>query len=133
MALQPFVKPWPPFQFLNFYTVGRSLGRGISSSQVGYLHTRQQGTPNKRIYIHASSVIRTHDPSDRPGEDSSCLTPRGHCHRPFRQILGHYLKIDHCLHYQQKAYHILLKCCDGEVESLKLLNFNLLQQQMIVR
>ena len=25
------------------------------------------------------SVVRTHDPSFRAGEDSSCLKPRGHC------------------------------------------------------
>jgi hypothetical protein len=25
MALQPFVAPWPLFQFINLYTVGRTL------------------------------------------------------------------------------------------------------------
>jgi hypothetical protein len=32
--------------------------------------------------IHASSGIRTHEPSVRAGEDSSCLKPRGHRDRP---------------------------------------------------
>jgi hypothetical protein len=31
--------------------------------------------------IHALSGIRTHDPSVRAGEDSSCLRPRCHCDR----------------------------------------------------
>jgi hypothetical protein len=31
--------------------------------------------------IHALSVIRTHDASERAGEDGSCLRPRGHCGR----------------------------------------------------
>ncbi|PNF43772.1 hypothetical protein B7P43_G11417, partial [Cryptotermes secundus] len=29
--------------------------------------------------IHASSVIRNHDPSDRAGQDDSCLRLYGHC------------------------------------------------------
>jgi hypothetical protein len=33
------------------------------------------------IDIHASSGIRTHDPSVRTGEDSSCIRPRGYCDR----------------------------------------------------
>jgi hypothetical protein len=40
MALQPYLGPWPPFYFLNLYTVGL-LGRGISPSQGRYLHTEQ--------------------------------------------------------------------------------------------
>jgi hypothetical protein len=37
---------------------------------------------NKRIYkpkVHVLCGIRTHDPSVRANEDSSCLTPRGYC------------------------------------------------------
>jgi hypothetical protein len=33
--------------------------------------------------IHASSGIRTYDPSVRAGEDVSYLRPRGHCDRRF--------------------------------------------------
>jgi hypothetical protein len=32
--------------------------------------------------IYALNVMRTHDPSVRPGEESSCPRPRGHCDRP---------------------------------------------------
>jgi hypothetical protein len=51
------------------------LGRGISPSQGLYLHTEQY---KHRINahntdIHALSGIRTHDPSVRASEDSSCL------------------------------------------------------------
>jgi hypothetical protein len=28
MALEPFVGPWPLFQFLNLYTVGRTPWKG---------------------------------------------------------------------------------------------------------
>jgi hypothetical protein len=41
-ALQPFVGPWPLFQFLNLYTVGRTSWTGISSSQGFFLYSEQQ-------------------------------------------------------------------------------------------
>jgi hypothetical protein len=50
MAVQPFVGPWPLFQFINLFT--QSLGlfeRGISPSQGRSLHTLQ--------HTHDSSVI----------------------------------------------------------------------------
>jgi hypothetical protein len=50
------------------------LGQGISPSQDLYPHTAHTD-------IHASRGIRTHDPSIRAGEDSSCLRPGGHCDR----------------------------------------------------
>jgi hypothetical protein len=42
MALQPFVGPWPLFQFLDLFTqlIGL-LGWGISPSQICYLQTEQ--------------------------------------------------------------------------------------------
>jgi hypothetical protein len=55
MALQPF-GPWPLFQFLNPKSV-RLLGQGISQWQGPYLHKEQHTD------THASSGIRTHDPS----------------------------------------------------------------------
>jgi hypothetical protein len=69
MALQPFVGPWPLFQFLNLFiqTVGL-LGRVISSSQGRYLHTGQH---KHRINacthqtFHALNGIRNHDPGFR--------------------------------------------------------------------
>jgi hypothetical protein len=56
MALQPFVEPWPLFQFLELFTrsVGL-LGRGISSSQGLYLHTRQH-KQNKRTQTSMPQV-----------------------------------------------------------------------------
>jgi hypothetical protein len=67
MALQPFVGPWPLFQFLDLFAQSVVLlGRGISPSQDRYLHTGQHKQRIKaHTYIHASSVIRTHDPTER--------------------------------------------------------------------
>jgi hypothetical protein len=52
MALQPFFKPWPLFQFLDLFiqSIGH-LGRGISPSKGRYLHTGQH---KHRINAHAS-------------------------------------------------------------------------------
>jgi hypothetical protein len=69
------------FSFLIQYTVGMTPWRGISPSQGLCLQTEQD---KHRINAHnidilAFSVIRIRDPSVRASEDSSCLTPRGHC------------------------------------------------------
>jgi len=56
------------------------LGRGISPSQGHYLHRTAQQRKT-RTHIHASSGIRTHDPSVRAVEDRTCLRPRGHWDR----------------------------------------------------
>jgi hypothetical protein len=69
------VGPWPLFQFHDIFTqtVGL-LGRVISPSQGRYLHTGQhKHRINAHTDIHASNGIRTHDPSVRASEDSSCL------------------------------------------------------------
>jgi hypothetical protein len=87
MALQPFVGLWPILQFRNNFsqTVGL-LGRVIIPSQGLYLNTGQyKHRINEHTDIHTLSGIRTHDPSVRASEDSSCLRPRGHCNR---QLLG---------------------------------------------
>jgi hypothetical protein len=83
MALQPFVGSWPLLQFRNLFTqtVGL-LGQVISPSEGRYLHTEQhKHRINAHRNINALSGIRTHDPSVRASEDSSCLRPRGHCQR----------------------------------------------------
>jgi hypothetical protein len=81
MALQP-LRTLAAFQFLNLYTVGRTLWRAISPSQGRYLLTEQhQHKVNAHTDIYITSGIRTHDPSVRAGEDGSCLRPRGHCNR----------------------------------------------------
>jgi hypothetical protein len=43
--------------------------------------TSTQNNTNTHTDIHAFSGIRTHDPSIRASEDSSCLRPRGHSDR----------------------------------------------------
>jgi hypothetical protein len=54
------------------------LGRGISPSQGRNLDTGQhKHRINAHTGIHASSGIRTHDPSVRAGEDSSCFRSHG--------------------------------------------------------
>jgi hypothetical protein len=84
MSLQPFVGPWPLFQFLNLLTQSVGLlGWGISPSKRLYLHIEQHKHRIKahNTNIYALSWIRTHDPSVRTMEDSSFLRPRGHCDR----------------------------------------------------
>jgi hypothetical protein len=52
---------------------------GIGPSQGRYLHTEQhKHTINAYTDIHASSMIRTHNPSVRASEEGSWLGPRGH-------------------------------------------------------
>jgi hypothetical protein len=69
------------FSFVNFLTQSVGLlGLVISPTQGRYLHTGRTQN-NEHTVIHALSAIRTHDPSVRASEDSSCLTPRGHCGR----------------------------------------------------
>jgi hypothetical protein len=90
MALQPFVGPWPLFQFRNLFTQSvKPLGRGISPSQGRYLHTGQHKhrINAHKTDIHALSEVRSHDPSVRASEDSSCLRPRGHCGRHYSVLL----------------------------------------------
>jgi hypothetical protein len=81
MALLARSGPRPLIQFRNHFsqTVG-PLGRVISPSLGRHLNTGQHRhrintyTPN----IHALIETRTHDPSVRASEDSSCLKPRGY-------------------------------------------------------
>jgi hypothetical protein len=66
--------PWPLFQFLNPYTVGRTPWKG---DQPVARPLPTHGI-NAHTDVHISSGIRTRDPSVRAGEDGSCLRPRGH-------------------------------------------------------
>jgi hypothetical protein len=71
------------FSFVIFFT--QSVGllrRVISPSQGRYIHTGQHEHRIKaHTDIHALMGIRTHDPSVRASEDSTCLRPRGHWDR----------------------------------------------------
>jgi hypothetical protein len=71
-------------RFIQFIIYTQSvgvLGRGISLSQSHCIQAEQYKHRIKHTDIHALSGIRTHDPSVRASEDSSCLRPRGHCDR----------------------------------------------------
>jgi hypothetical protein len=53
---------------------------GGSGRRKAATYTRNNiNTEQTHTYIHALNGIRTHDPSVRASEDSSCLRPRGHC------------------------------------------------------
>jgi hypothetical protein len=58
------------------------FGWVISPLQGRYLHRASQ-TEESRSDIHASSGIRTHDPSVWEGEEVSCPKSWGHCNRHF--------------------------------------------------
>jgi hypothetical protein len=80
---KPFLGPGLFFSFIIFFTqtVGL-LERVISPSQDRYLYTGQhKHRINAHTDIHTLSGIRTHDPSVRRSENSSCLRPRSHCAR----------------------------------------------------
>jgi hypothetical protein len=84
MALPAHSAPWPLIQFRNHVSHPvELLGRVISSSQGHNLTTGQhKHWINVYTNIHTLSGFRTHDPSVRSSEDSSCLRPRGYCGRP---------------------------------------------------
>jgi hypothetical protein len=74
MALQPYLGPWALLRFRNlFYTDGRTPWT-CDQPVARPLHTHRI---NAHTNIHALRGIRTHDPSFRANEDSSCLRPRG--------------------------------------------------------
>jgi hypothetical protein len=78
----PLLGPGLFFSFIIFFTQSVGLlGRKISPSQGRYIHTGQHKQGINADRHDASSGIRTHDPSVRAGEDSSCLRLRSHCDR----------------------------------------------------
>jgi hypothetical protein len=75
-VLQPFVGPWPLFQFLDLFTQSVGLlGWGISPSQGRYLHTGQH-KHKKNVYRHPYLKW-----DSNPRFQCSCLRPSGHCDR----------------------------------------------------
>jgi hypothetical protein len=88
MAVQPLLGPGLFFSSVIIFTqtIGL-LGWVISPSRGRYLYTGQQKHRiNTYTDIHALSCIRTHDPSFRASENSSCLRQRGHRDRPFAAV-----------------------------------------------
>jgi hypothetical protein len=77
-----FPRPLPLIQYRNHFSqTVELLELVISPSQGRYLHTGQHKHWINRIHtpnIHALSEIRTHDPSVRASEESSCLTVPTH-------------------------------------------------------
>jgi hypothetical protein len=71
------------FSFVIFFTqtVGLLGRRSVRRKAATYTQTTQTQNKCTHTDIHSLSGIRTHDPSIRASEDSSCLRPRGHCDR----------------------------------------------------
>jgi hypothetical protein len=111
MALPAHSGPWTLIQFHNhFFTDGRTpwMSDQLVARPLPIHRTTQ--TQNKRIHtpnIHALSGIRTHDPSVRASEDSSCLTPRSYCDR---QTLFHVWNIDKNMPCNQQVLIIICFC-----------------------
>jgi hypothetical protein len=102
IALQPFVRPSPLFQFRNILIQTAGLLGRVSRSQGRYLHTGQHKQRIKaNTGIHALSGIQTHDPKFRVSKDSSHLKPRGHSDRLSGYLLplfsGYGWRRDHCV------------------------------------
>jgi hypothetical protein len=80
MDLQPFVGPWPLFQFHNLlHTRYDALDGGSAHRKTSTCTQDSTNTEQTHTDIHASSGIRLHDPNGSAGEDSSRLRPCGHC------------------------------------------------------
>jgi hypothetical protein len=77
----PFVGPWLLFQFLNPidsrtpWTGDQPITRLLPTHRT--THTQR----STHTDIHTLSGIRTHNPSIRASEDTSCLRLHGHCDR----------------------------------------------------
>jgi hypothetical protein len=89
MAVHPYVGPWPFFSFFILYTVGRTPSKGDQpvARPLPTHRTTQKRINAHNTDIHALSGIRTHDPSVRASEDSSCLSPRCHRDQPENKLV----------------------------------------------
>jgi hypothetical protein len=92
----PLLGPGLFFSFMIFfYTDGTTPWRSDQLVARPLPTYRTTQTQDKRT--HALIGIRTHDPSVRASEDSSCLRPRGRCDRLFEsqnnEIIGGWRKL----------------------------------------
>jgi hypothetical protein len=85
MALPVHSGPRPLIQFhSHFLADGKTPWTRDQPAAKPLTEHRATQTQNRRIYkinIHALNGIRTHDPSVRASEESSCFRPRGYCGR----------------------------------------------------
>jgi hypothetical protein len=88
--------PWNAFFHFSFLILRQSVGLldGGSACRKAPTYTN---TDQTQTYIHALNRIRTHDPSVRASEDSSCLRPRGHCDLPL-------MMYKHSIHVHTLSY-----------------------------
>jgi hypothetical protein len=78
MSLQPFVEPGLRFQLLDpIHNRYDSLDRGSARFKASaYTEQHKLRINAHNTDVHGLSEIRTHDPSFRASEGSSCLRPR---------------------------------------------------------
>jgi hypothetical protein len=81
MVVEPF-EPRPLFQILKpIHSRQDSMDGESARRKVATFSQNHTNTGYTHTHIHASSGIRTHDPSVGAGEDGSCLRARCHCDR----------------------------------------------------
>jgi hypothetical protein len=81
MTLQPF-RPWPLFRSLNPTHSQQDSLDGESAHHKATTYTQNNINIEKTHRdFHASSGVRTHDPSVQVGEDGSWFRPGAHCDR----------------------------------------------------
>jgi hypothetical protein len=82
MALQPFVGPWPLFQFLDLYTVGRTPWTENHPVSRPLLIHRTAQTQNKRTQTSMPQVVfEPTIPVLKRAKTVHAFDPRGHCGR----------------------------------------------------
>jgi hypothetical protein len=73
---------WPLIQFRNHFFTPWTSDQPVARPLSKHKTTQTQNKCIHALNIHTLSGIRTHDPSTRASEDSSCLRQRSHCDRP---------------------------------------------------
>jgi hypothetical protein len=116
MALPAHSGPRPLIQFRIHFTEGRTPWRSDQLVAMSLPTHRTTQTQNKRIHtpnIYALSGIRTHDPSVRTSEDSSCLRRRGYCDRQQKHTQRQKQMRKELSKKLFKLKHSVLKICIG--------------------